>query len=470
MNKYKNLLSNTVIFGVSTFGSKILVLLLQRIYTSILSPNQFSVIDMITSTCNLILPIMYLSIAESVIRFGMDNSYKKSDVLSVGILTVLIGYICIWIIYPLLSKIESVKGYTYLIYIYILTSALRTVITQFVRASGFIRMFAIDGIVTTIFTIGLNLLFLLKFDMGIVGYIMGIVLADGISAIGLFLILRLYRFFKVRNIDHHTIVDMLRYSLPLIPTAISWWIINLSDKYFVQAICGDYINGLYGKSYLVPTIITLVSAVFTRAWEISAFTEYRSEKGERFFSNVFRSYYSLIFIGASTLILLIKPVIVLILDTSYFQAWKYVPFLVLAASFSCLVTFLGSIYNAAKKNIMISVTTFIGAGFNIGLNAILISKIGAQGAAFSTFVSFLIVFIIRAIDVRKYIKIKMQPIRMIMSLILLVIQALIALRENNLWVLWELIVLFLLLMINLQNVLFLSHNLLFQEKKNKKKN
>lgn len=437
MNKYKHLISNTLVFGISTFGSKVLVFLLLPLYTRLLSPSEMGTAELITSTCNLILPVMYLSISESVIRFGMEKSCRKSDVFSVGIYTVLAGYLILWCFFPLIAKIGAIKGYTHLVYIYVLTSALRTMITQFVRASGFVKLFALDGMFTTAATVAFNLVFLLGFNMGITGYVLAVICADGLSALCLFFMLRLYRFLRVRGINKETWRDMLHYALPMIPSAVFWWVTNLSDRYFVTYLCGEHINGLYTIAYRIPTMITLVSAVFTQAWQLSAFSEYKSAEGERFYSTVFRSYYTFVFLAASGIILLIKPLMTILLDPGYFESWVYVPFLVLAVSFSCLVTFLGAVYNAAKKNVMVSVTTFLGAAVNIGLNALLIPVYGAQGAAVATFISFLLVFVIRAVDTRRYIRIKMQPWRILFSLVLLLGQAFFALNMPPLWVLWE---------------------------------
>lgn len=459
-NKYKNLIGNTMLFGISTFGSKMLNFLLLRLLTEWMTTSMMSSASLITSVCNFILPVMYVGIAESVIRFAMDSAYKKSDVFAIGFNTVVTGYLVLWCFYPLISRIEEVQGYTHLVYLYVITSALRTLVTQFVRASGFVRLFAIDGIFTTLVTAAGYVIFLVPLDLGVSGYLLATIVGDGLSACCLFFMLRLYRFIKIRGIDHGTIADMFRYSIPMVPTAIFWSIINLSDLFFVKRICGPEINGLYVVAYKIPGLITMVSAIFTRAWELSAFTEYKSEEGERFFSNVFRTYYTFVFLVASALILLIKPIISIFTSSEYFEAWRYSPLLILAVSFSCLVTFLGAIYNAVKMNRMISVTTFIGAAVNILLNMLLIPKVGAQGAAFATFVSYFIVFLIRAVDTRRFMRIRMQPLRIAMNLVLLLLQIWVALTEPSYWIVWESLIFLLLVACNFGYILFFARRLL----------
>jgi O-antigen/teichoic acid export membrane protein len=445
---------------MSSFGSKVLVYVLQRVYTALLSPDQNSAIKLITSTSNLILPIMYLGIVEAVIRFGMENKYRRSDIFSTGIYTALGGYTVLWLLYPLISQLESISGYAWLVYLYCLTSSMRTIVTNFVRVSGFVRLFALDGAFTTLTTIGFNLLFLLHFKMGVAGYVLGTVVADALSAICLFFFLRLYRFLKLRGLSRQAVRDMFRYSLPMIPPAIFWWVTNTSDLYFIEPMLGSTINGLYAQAYVIPNLILIVSTFFTQAWQLSAFTEYKSAEGERFFSTVFRSYYTFIFLIASGLILLIKPITGLMYDPAYFEAWRMSPLLILAVSFSCLVTFLGAIYNAEKKNAMVSVTTAVGGVLNLILNALLIPVFGVQGAAVATFASFLVVFIIRAVDTRKYIRIKMQPARVAATLLLLIAQALTAIADKPYSLPAGIVIFLFIVFMNFGYVLFLAKRFL----------
>lgn len=460
MNKYKNLMSNTLVFAIATFGSKLLPFLLLRLYTSVLPPDEFGLSELITSACNLILPMMYLSMGEAVIRFGLDNTVRKRDVFTTAILTVLAGYTILWCCYPLIRRIPTIGEHSGLIYLYVLASAIHAVISQFVRASGFVRLFAIGGIFTTLATVGLNILLLVKLKMGVTGYVLSVIIADALSALILFLLLKLHRFIKIRGLDFDTAKAMFRYSAPLVPTAVFWWVTGFSSKYFINFMCGVAASGVFAVSYKLPNMIMLVSTIFTQAWQLSAFTEYKSPEGEKFFSNIFRSYYTFVFVTASGLIMFCRPILAIFApDPKYGDAWLYTPFLVLAVAFSTLVTFLGTVYNAVQKNGMIMFTTFIGAAVNFGLNWVLIPAMGPQGAAIATFVSYFIVFLIRAVDSRKYIRINMQPVRLGLTLILLLAQAAVSIL-SPLWWLWEGIILLLIAVFNWGYIWFLFKRLL----------
>lgn len=453
-------MSNTLIFAVATFGSKLLPFILLRFYTSVLPTDAFGVQALITSACNLILPLMYLSMGEAVIRFGLDSTVRKKDVFTVGILTVFIGYGILLLCMPLLGMVSIIKEYLWLIYLYVIASASHTIVAQFARASGFVRIFALDGIFTTLVTVLMNILLLVKFKMGAQGYVLSIIIADALSAILLTLILKLYRFFKIRGLDLHVARAMLRYSIPLVPTAVFWWVTSFSSRYFIRYMVGESAVGIYTVAQTLPNLIMLVSLIFTQAWQLSAFTEYQSPEGEEFFSNVFKSYYTFVLLAASGLILLCKPVLTVLTASGYHEAWHYTPFLVLAVAFSTLVTFLGIIYNAVQKNAMVMFTTFIGAAVNFALNFVLIPRMGLQGAAIATFMSYFAVFLIRAVDSRKYINLRIQPLRIAFTVALLLLQAYVGIKEIKLWPLWESLIFAALVAVNLKYILFLAKRLL----------
>ena len=94
LNKYKRLISNTLIFAIGTFSSKVLSFLLTPLLSYALTPAEFSITNMIVDMGNLLLPLATLGIINAIIRFGLDNSVKKSDVFTTGFFTILFGFCC----------------------------------------------------------------------------------------------------------------------------------------------------------------------------------------------------------------------------------------------------------------------------------------------------------------------------------------------------------------------------------------
>ena len=439
MDKYKRLASNTVIFAIGTFSSKLLSFFLTRLYTEVLSTAQYGVTDLIQQTGNLLLPLVTLGITNAVVRFGLEKGVRKQDVFTTGLLSLLAGMILLVLISPLLSMINLLGEYIGLLCLFVFMSSLRSLCAQFVRAQSRVKLFAVDGILSTATTIGFNVLFLVVLRDtafgGVFGYIFSIICSDALSVIFLFTTAKLHRYIRFRGINFNQARAMLKYSIPLIPNTILWWITNVSDRYIVAAILGKSANGLYAAAYKIPSLIMLVSGIFMDAWQISAFTE--EEERDRFYTKVMSTYSSLLFVMASGVILCTRWVPRVLFAQEYYEAWRYIPLLVVAMAFTCMVNFLGSIYMVEKKSVRSLMTAALSAGVNIVLNLWWIPKFGVNGAAAATLVCYLLVFVIRLWDTRRYISIQWNYLRLIACTVILLVQTVILLLEVPLWILWE---------------------------------
>lgn len=76
----------------------------------------------------------------------------------------------------------------------------------------------------------------------------------------------LTKFVSLKCIDKNTIRMLLKYSVPLIPNSLMWWIMSAGDKYIINYFLGDGANGLYSLSSKVPQIINMIYSLFIQAW------------------------------------------------------------------------------------------------------------------------------------------------------------------------------------------------------------
>ncbi len=425
MNKYKTLISNTALISLGTFGSKLLVFLMVRFYTGYLTTTEYGTSDLITQTANLLLPIVSLGITNGVFRFAMDSNCDKKSVFSGGFFSVTAGGILFLIIAPLLMLVEQFDGYIWLIIIYTMASCYHSLCSQYIRAVGKTAFFAVQGIVNTSLVIVLNILFLAVFNMGITGYVLSVVLADGLSALLIFFKEKLWRQITVK-INKEIFKKMLVYSIPMIPTTIFWWVTSVSDRYMVSGFIGTEANGIYAVSYKVPTFLTLLSTVFMQAWQFSAVTESENDKKEHidFFSKVWSSFQSVMFLAAWAIIAFSVPVIKILTTPDYYSAWKYIPLLAASMIFNSFANFMGSVYVVEKRSKNSFLTAMLGAVINIILNFLLIpTALGVQGAAIATFASYFAIFVIRALNVQKYIPFKLYLPQVMLNTAVILLQS-----------------------------------------------
>ncbi len=424
MSKYKTLSTNIGLYTISTLSSRIISFLLVPYYTYLLSTAEYGSIDLLTTSLSMIIPIISLCISDAVLRFVNKKEKDCRYVLSNGLLICCFDCLLVLFIYPFLSIAflnDIKKDFFILLTIQIFFS----VINQYTRGSGHLKVFGISNIILTGSMAGLNILFLSVFHWGINGYLRAFSVSYLIGIVYQFLITKAWKEIKLAYISKSILFSMLRYSIPLIPTSIIWWITDATDKYMIAFFLGISSNGLYAVAKKIPTIISSVQSIFIQAWQLSAIDESNSSDKDSFFSRIFDLLSVLMLITVSMVLFVAKPFLWFFVEESYFEAWKYIPFLLLAVMFSCFNGFLGANYLAMKDSKGALFTTVYGGLFNVLFNYIMIPRWGMNGASFATFLSYLLIFLIRINHSKKFVKITYNCYFLLISYCLIALQILI---------------------------------------------
>ena len=448
-HKYKTLLSNTFLISLGTFGSKLLTFVMVRFYTGVLTPADYGTADLIMQTANLLLPLVSLGITNGVFRFALDRKEQRRSIFTIGFYTILVGSLILLAALPLLSNSESLREYTLLIGVYTLASCLHSLCAQYIRAEGKTALFAVQGIINTALVIGFNITFLLVFRMGVFGYVMSVVAADGICTLFLVLREKLWKLWLPKP-EGQLWNAMLRYSIPLIPATIFWWITSVSDRYMIAYFLGTDANGLYAVACKIPTVLTLLSTIFMEAWQFSAIQEATGDREVhiRFYTQVWSAFLAVMVMAGSVIIVLCRLEIRMLSTQQYYEAWKYIPTLSMAMVFSAFSSFMGSVYVVTEKSRLSLWTALWSALANIFLNSLLIPRIGIQGAAIATLASYVLCFAIRAVTSRRLIPFTLFTPRLIGSGLLLAIQSLLCFTANPGAPFFQMACLLLLLVLN----------------------
>ena len=470
MGKIKKLLSNTAIFGAGTFISKVLVFLLMPFYTAYLSNAEFGVADILTQTANLIIPLAVLGISDGLFRFTLDaDSGKRKQIFTSAMLVMLIGMIPLACLIQILRGFEIYDGYVWLVFAYICSANLHMIVANYIRGCDKTKTYAVQGIINTALVITFNIIFLVAFDMGVMGYVLSVVLADFTVSVVLILFCRLYRDVRPRELNGPLLKELLKFSIPYIPLTLMWTITSVSDRFVILATMGDNataINGLYAAAYKLPTLITIAGGIFIKAWQMSSVAERDPEERASFFGLVYKNYLSFLFMGGACLIALAKVFTSLLLNESYFSSWEYVPLLVMAMIFSAFSEFLGSVYFVHKRSLRSLITASAGAIVNIILNFAMIPIIGATGAAIATVICYALVFVIRLFDTQKFIKFERCFVKTIINVFVMTAQVVLMVLAVPYWWIYQIGIVSFMIIFNGKDVF--SFALMLLRKKSKK--
>ena len=268
--------------------------------------------------------------------------------------------------------------------------------------------YAISCIITGASTIISNIFLIAVFRLGAVGMIISMALANGLGALYLFIRLGLYKLIDFKLVDKGLIKEMYKYSIPLVPNGISWWIINVSDRSIISYILGASANGVYAVSNKFPTILSSLLGIFNLSWSESAALNINSPDCNEFFSDILNTVTKLFSCLGVGMIACMPFVFPILINSKYDAAFYQIPILVLGAVFNVVICLYSGIYIAKKMTKQVAFVSVMGAIINIVVNLLFINKLGLYAASLSTAISYFIMMVYRHIDLKKYINIKYE--------------------------------------------------------------
>ncbi|QTE71033.1 oligosaccharide flippase family protein [Clostridiales bacterium FE2011] len=406
-SKYKSLAKDTGLFTISNFGSKILAFLFTPLYTRVLATTEYGIADLITTTISFIYPILTLAIADATLRYALDKNEDKNTVFGVSSLFTIISVFVLLVFKPFICLIDSSLDKFWMIFVlnYALFN-IHNLLSNFVKGLGKTTLFAIQGILHTVTIIICNVLFLVGFRMGLYGYLWSIIIGYCTPILVMFFAAKIYKYIVPFKIEKNLLLDMLKYSIPMIPTILAWAINTSIDRYMIIWMYGLGDSGIYSVAHKIPTILTTILSIFSQAWQISVITNHGSKDESQYYSNVYKGLDFISLSGCFFIILTCKLLASLLFANNYFIAWQYVPMLLISAMFSSHAGILAAAFRAEKKTKSLFVSVLAGSILNIVLNYVLLKTIGVIGAAIATAVSFFIVWLVRIISIQKIVKVQ----------------------------------------------------------------
>lgn len=407
MSRYKNLAKNTVLFTISNFTTKVVAFILLPFYTLYLTTDEYGYTDLITTTINLAIPILMLSITDGVMRFCINEEKTKQTIyftiaIKITAVASLFGLIISFLFFKYIDS-NFMWMYAWLLFV---SMALNSLLSQFARAINKISSIVISSIASSIALLSLSYLLIAYFKLGIAGYMLSITLSNSVGIFIYLLMINIWDYINLNVRNKNARKELLSYSIPLIPNSILWWLNSSVNKYILVAFVSMSDSGMYSAANKLPAFLTIFVTIFYQAWNISILFEKSIKDVENFFSDIYSKFSTFTALLASLIIIFIKPIAGLLLKGDFYQAWIYVPVLILGFYFSSLSSILSVLYNYQKKTTGLMITTMVGTVVNVLLSVVLIPRYSVWGATISLTLSFIVAWIAREISCRKIINIK----------------------------------------------------------------
>ncbi|WP_161784709.1 lipopolysaccharide biosynthesis protein [Halalkalibacter okhensis] len=390
------MIKDTQIYAIAMFGPQLINFLLLPLFTSYFSTAEYGQWDLIVVTVSLLLPFISFEILTSVYRWLLEEKdfNKRKEIISTGFFYTIrnLTLFCFLAIFVMIYfNIE----YQFLIIMMIIFNILNNFIQKCARGLGLNKQFAILGITQTIVTLVTQMLCVFVFQIRIETFFIGAIVGNASSFLLGCYMLKFHQYLAINYFSKQLSESLLKYSIPIIPGAVSFWVMNSSDRFIISAFLGLSANGIYSVANKLPVLINMVKSIFQLAWQDSAILSYKDQDRDQYYSEIFKRYFRFLMPSCTILITLTPFLMKLIVADHFYIAWKYTAILFLGAVFLALSDFWGAAYHGSKNTKVILKTTLIGAMVNIIVNLLLIQLIGLYAAAISTVVGFFVMWLIR---------------------------------------------------------------------------
>ena len=424
-NKNSELTRNTLLFAIGSFSTKFISFFLVPLYTYTLTTEEYGMVDILSTTIALLVPVISLNIQDAVLRFAFDKDYKQREVFSIAVKVIIAGSFLLGLALSILKSVGLIKlenKFLFFLWIVFALTSLSNSLQMFLKTKDKVKVVVLSGLASTAVTCISNVVLLFALKKGINGYLASGILGSAVS-VGVCLVFGdVFKNFNLFRFDKALFKSMVKYSAPLILNSIAWWINSGSDKYILIYFKGISEEGVYAIASKIPSILSVFQTIFYNAWAISAIRDFDEKDTDGYIGNTYKLY-SLASIVGCSLLIVVNPFLSLVLyKNDFFEAYKYAPLLLVGAMLNGMALFEGCLYAAAKRTTVVTYTTLIGAAFNISLNLILIPYTGALGAAMATMIGYIFVWISRSVYLHKFIRIKYNWTIQIVSIILILLQ------------------------------------------------
>lgn len=410
MSKEKQLLKNTGIITIGRVCTQMISFFLLPLYTYKFTTTEYGIVDLFNTIIACVLPILTLQIEQALFRFLIDNrdseDGKTKLISSTAVLFVIQTMIYSVLFYIIQPFIHS--EYKYFLLINVIANMLSSLMLQVARGLGHNKEYSIGSAIVASFTVILNVLFIVVLDLRVEGMLLASFVSNMLAGIYILFANKTYKYINLKAFNFKIIKAMLKYSILLIPNAISWWIINVSDRTIITGLLSVGANGIYAAANKFSGMYINAYNIFNIAWTESAAVNIDDKDRDQYFTNIINTGFKVFACFALIIISATPFIFPILINAKFIEAYNQIPLLMISSLFNVGVGLVSVIYVAKKRSFDISKTSVLAAVINIVVNLLFIKHIGLYAASVSTIVAYLSMFIYRTIDSKKYVNFKID--------------------------------------------------------------
>lgn len=407
------MLKKFIVYFIGNIGSRIFSFLMVPLYTSLLLPSEFGIYDYWGTVVGLVATIVGMEVFRSsyteMLR-NKDDKKKQKQTLMIAIHFLASQWLIVGLIG--LALFLFVPEYALFIAFIIALSITIEFFGSISRGTENNKIMASAGVVQTFTMLSATIVLLYLKPLGLdnvaslfLGQIIGMIL----TVVYYLIMLGRSSVFKElpwQFFSKSSYTKLLAFSLPLVPSSISWWIMNVSDRFIIINYLSEASNGIYAMAYKFPSLLMIINSILMLVWQDEAILTNEDENKGAYYSKQLKRYTIVQLIALVCFTVGFKFIAPIMLQSSFIEAEQYVPILGFSVVFSGLASFYGSFYLSTGRTKGAFATSIYGAIVNVVVNLVFIQSFGLYAAAISTVLSFAVMVFIRVFEFKKELNIK----------------------------------------------------------------
>jgi O-antigen/teichoic acid export membrane protein len=389
---------HTFLYGLGTVVTPLSQLILLPVLTSHLGKHEYGQFALILVSLTLFSAVSSLGLGSAFFRvYGLDYSdvVERQRVVSTS-LWIIIGSSVTWCLALVLMSRSAASwlfGTSALAWAISMVGVVGSLENMVILCLARLRAleqpisYAIVVAAKLAVSTGLTLAFLLLFDLRLKGVMVSLVAGSTIA-----ILLTLPKMVLSSGVAFDRVIarQLLSFGLPLVPAALLYWVLQLSDRLLLGKLASVSDVGIYALGYNIGMVVSIgLVGPFTLAWPATMYAVAREDGAPHFFALVATLFAALGGLAIFGMTLIAYIGIPLIFDPAFEPAKKIVPWVALAATLYGLYYVFGVGLNLARKTRFLPLVMLAAAVVNVAANLVLIPAFGALGAALATVLGYL---------------------------------------------------------------------------------
>ena len=394
---FKKLFSDVAVYSSGSLLIKGMSIISAPIFTRIFDPTQYGAWSFINVIAAFLTGILILGGDNAYTRFFFQcQTEHEKRILS----ATWFSFLALWSLVvlalvlpfskPLADWLLGSPAYQGALAVGLISSPLlmmNLILSQALRNRFRARAFAALNVITAALTLILAVIFVLGFDWGVAGALLGAAVAA--------LVMIPVRLWFIRDLLEWRfsiafLKKLLAFGLPLVPMNIAFWLLSNADRLMLSRLATLEEVGLYSIATAMAAVLMLLQASVGQSWLPHAIKVY--EEDVAYAAQVFKK--TMVFLLAASgfvvtgFVALSQEVIFILVPPAYYASFAAIPFLAGGFLFftTAQVTAVGIMVK--NKTVYIMLACWAVALCNIGLNTIFIPRFGIVGAGAATGLSY----------------------------------------------------------------------------------